>query len=174
MTIAVLHHIPFWVYPLLIGLTLLGWMQSKSRVIPMWRGLILPVVMTLLSLFALLNSFGSSLPGWPAWIIGFAIPILIALKLTRPESSFAESEPGQVTVPGSWWPLLLIGLVFVARFVVNVALGVDPSLAASFGFGLLTGLTYGALSGAFVVRAMPVIELFRRRLQWPHTKTGHS
>ena len=154
-----LQHVPIWVFPLLVGLIVLGWSQTRSRTMPLWRALVLPLVMTVMSPLAVLASAGVLLVALPAWLLGWLLPVVLAGHRARPAR--LQIDAGRITVPGSWWPMVLILSIFVARFVVGATLGVNPALADSAALSLAIGLVYGLLSGAFIARVIPLLRSFK-------------
>ena len=51
--------------------------------------------------------------------------------------------------PGSAMTLVLIVVAFCAKYTLNVALAMEPQLAAQVGFAMLFGAIAGLVSGAF-------------------------
>ncbi|EDP99993.1 DUF6622 family protein [Shewanella benthica] len=53
---------------------------------------------------------------------------------------------------GSWWPLFLILMIFVFKYVVNVLLATHEEVADQVAFIAGVSLLYGCFSGFFMSR----------------------
>jgi hypothetical protein len=153
MLIQIVSRTPLWVWGLLLVLISIGLSQLFTRTVSAKRITLMSAAMTALSLYGTLSAFGSMphiLLGWLAAAVAAAW-----LVLQRPLSAHTRYNTAtrQFTVPGSWVPLVLIMGIFLTKYVVGVALSMQPALAQHTGFGLGFGSLYGAFSGAFIARA---------------------
>ena len=151
---------PLWVWPLLLALLWLGFDQTRARVVGLRRILLLPAVMTGLSLSGAMTSFGAGPLVLLVWSIAVCIGTGLAVK--RPAVSLARYDPATALfhLPGSWAPLALILGIFSAKYATGATLAMQPALAASIEFSTLVSAVYGVFSGIFVGRA---IRLWRLR-----------
>lgn len=63
---------------------------------------------------------------------------------------------------GSWMPLALILCLFLTRFIVNVALAINPDLLQRSSTALAAGFIYGTFSGIFLARSLVTWRLARQ------------
>lgn len=155
MILTILRNTPMWAYALFAGLLFLGYIQSRTRTLPLPRVLLVPVVMVTFSLYGVLSAFGTGTLPIAAWAVlllastaGFA-----ALDLSRG----ATYAAGRFTVPGSWLPMAVILVIFFARYAINVGLAMNPSLRDVLAFALAASAGYGLASGFFAGRAAGLI-----------------
>ena len=139
---------PTWVFGLLLALIAYGYVLSKDRnVRPVVVG-ILPIVLGVLSLSRIFSSFGAEPLALTAWAAGTAVALLANRTLKQPAGAAWSEATQTFHVPGSWIPLALMMAMFFARYAMAVLQVMSPSLihtpqfstAASFGFGLLSGV----------------------------------
>ena len=149
----VLKGTPAWVYVLFVVLVGIGYLQTKPRSVSANRLVAVPFAMTGYSLFGVIAAFGAAAAGIAAWAAGIGAALAIGLVLKRPEGVSYVPASESFNVPGSWKPMALIMVLFFARYVINVALAIDPALRQAAAFTLAAALVYGLASGAFLSRA---------------------
>ena len=149
----VLKGTPAWVYVLFVALVAIGYAQTKQRSVSVNRLVAVPFAMTGYSLFGVITAFGAAAAGIAAWAAGIAGALAIGQLLKRPEGVTYAPASASFSVPGSWKPMALIMVLFFARYVINVALAMDPALRQAAAFTLAAALVYGVASGAFLSRA---------------------
>jgi hypothetical protein len=148
----ILRGTPIWVYPLFVGLIVLGYIQSKPRNVAPPMVAILPVALGVFSLSRVLAAFGPAPLPLLAWAAGTAAALLLSRALKQPAGARWSTATGTFHVPGSWTPLVLLMAVFFARYALAVSLVMMPALAHSAGFA--TAASFGLLSGMFIGRAL--------------------
>ncbi|MBI3372539.1 MAG: hypothetical protein HY017_12415 [Betaproteobacteria bacterium] len=156
MIFEILRRTPAWVFPLFFLLLYLGYAQSRTRSVTPARLAILPVAMPVLSLAGLLSVFGASAVALACWS---AAPLAAAWSVAAagiPRGVLIAPATGAFIVPGSWWPLSLIMVIFFTRYAVAVALARDASLSGLALFAMLVSTAYGLSSGYFVGRAVHI------------------
>ena len=154
---------PVWVWPLLVALIWLGAMQLADRTVPRSRALILPAVMILLSISGTLSSFGLRADAFAAWAAGAAGAVAINHLLARwPRGLQLANADGDILVPGSSVPLLLILCIFCLRFVIGATLATNSQLAADPLFVAAVCGILGACSGLFFTRAIAMLQVKAR------------
>jgi hypothetical protein len=150
----ILQNTPLWVYAILVYVVSLGFRQSADHRRTLRRATLMPLAMAALSLTGLQTSFAHEPIALAAWALG----LVVALLLARASGAWAGvrwlPDERLLFVPGSWMPLALMLGIFVVKFTVNVMLAIHPSLAVAEPFVTVTGLAYGAFSGAFVSRGI--------------------
>lgn len=160
--VPVLRHTPVWVWGLLAGLLALGATQLRDRSASLTRVSLLPISMTLFSIWGTFTALGSSnLPAIAAWVLAAAV----MFALLAPGSSDAQYDPVRrsYALRGSVVPLLLVAGVFLVKYVVGVDLAMAPRLMHDSEYALAVAGLYGAFTGIFLGRAF---RLWRLAL-WP-------
>ena len=83
---------PVWVWPLLLAL---GFSQTRPRNVSLARILILPMVMTVLSLAGPMTSFGISLAVLLAWCVSAGLAACLVIRRHLPALTRHESATGR-------------------------------------------------------------------------------
>ena len=151
----VLLHTPPWVWGVLALLIGLGIMQLRARGASRARLAIAPVALGALSLWGAVSAFGWQPAVLAAWLAGVGSAFAINAALRWPRQ--VERRGSAFVVPASAWPLVLMMAIFILRYVVNVALVLNPAGAHEASFALPMSLLYGALSGLFAARAWRIV-----------------
>ncbi len=154
MFIEVAKGIPVWVYGLFFGLLLLGWLQSRNRIVGRGRIFLLPTAMVALSIYSATAAFGAVAAVLGAWALGLAVAVAAGLSLGPPRGAAYLEAQRAFAVPGSWVPLGLMMAIFLTRFVVGFSLARQLPMAGQADFMAGAGFLYGALSGLFLARAL--------------------
>ena len=149
----IVSHIPVWVWPLLLALLWLGLSQSVTRNVTLRRITIMPLVMTSLSLLGTVGAFGANSGVLAVWLVGAAVSATVVLQQPLSDQTRYDSWTQRFTLPGSWVPLLLILGIFVTKFAVGAATGLQPGLRGNTEFSLGVAAVYGAFSGVFLARS---------------------
>ncbi len=172
----IIKRTPVWVWGLLAALLALGVSQLREQQRSLGRVIGLPVGMSAFGIYGLWTAFGGSPQQWPALLAWLATALVAsALMLWLPEGSNASqgefgkrSAPrfnagtGQLSIPGSVMPLLLILGIFMTKYVVGVEMAINPQAAHGAGFALGIGSLYGAFSGFFAGRTLRLWRLVRQ------------
>ncbi|WP_333802929.1 DUF6622 family protein [Sulfurospirillum sp.] len=151
MFMAILQHTPLWVYVLFFVLLILGWMQSRDRLVPYFRAFILPCIMMLFSIYGVVSAFGMSI-GIVAWSIGMMIVLALGIRIRVFYNAVFMEEHKAFAIKGSWLWLALMMIIFWLKFAVGVALARQLDIVYEPWFILSISLCYGLLSGVFLVR----------------------
>jgi hypothetical protein len=152
--IAIVSHTPTWVWAVFAALVLLGLRQTRTQDVSAARVWLVPAILGAASLLGALRGFaaaGELLTG-AAWGVGALLGLLSNRGLNLPRRVSANAD-GSFRVGGSVAPLLLFVGVFAIRYVVNVALAVQPSLAVSPVAATIAALAYGFTAGLLVARS---------------------
>lgn len=166
--IQILRGTPLWVYPLFLGLVVLGYLQSKPRHVAPAMVAVLPVVLGALSLSRVLAAFGPAPAVLAAWAAGTAAALLLNRTLRQPVGARWSAAAGSFLVPGSWVPLALMMAMFFARYALAVTQAMAPALARSAGFESAASFGLGLLSGLFLSRALWIWSRRSAALQFNH------
>jgi hypothetical protein len=89
------------------------------------------------------------------WAVGAALGFVSNRSLDLPRRVSANAD-GSFTVGGSIAPLLLFVGVFMVRYVVNVALAIQPSLAHDPVAAAAAAIAYGFTTGLLAARSRKI------------------
>jgi hypothetical protein len=160
--IEILLNAPLWAWLVLAGLFVLGGLQTMRRRMPLAAILILPAVMTALSLYSVGVSFADHVASLSAWGTGAAAALMLnGLMLRSPGGVRYDADAKRFELAGSFAPLALMLVIFATRFAITATAQVNPAAAASAGFVLATSATLGFLAGLFVSRALVIVTALR-------------
>ena len=124
MLLTIVQHTPSWVWMLLAALIWLGASQFFARSAGLRRVLLMPVAMTVFSVWGLGSAFGA-LPQLPAilgaWLVAACAVAALSLWLhrTAPTGTRYDATLRRFELPGSGWPLLLILGIFLVKWAAT-------------------------------------------------------
>ncbi|MCE9686592.1 hypothetical protein LZP73_10280 [Shewanella sp. AS16] len=153
--LTILSYTPNWVFLVLAGLIYLGLKLCRPVSMSGQRIILLPVMMTLLTLMSIKTSFGLTPTSGACWFAGLAAAL--TLWLTLAPTPRVTSVAGQYLLPGSPVPLILMLAIFVSRYLVNYSLATTQDLSERALFVLPVCLVYGAFGGIFIARALKLL-----------------
>jgi uncharacterized membrane protein len=161
--VPILRGTPTWVWGLLAGLVALGASQLRDRTVGLTRVSLLPVTMTIFSVWGTFSALGRSSHFEAAMFVWIAAAG-VAFALLGAGRSNAQFDPVRRTyaLPGSIVPLLLILAIFLVKYVVGVELAMAPRLVQDNQYVLTVAALYGALTGMFVGRSFRLWRLALR------------
>ena len=154
MLMKIVTNTPIWVWGLLLALVLLGIGETRARCVRLKRILILPSVMTGLSLSGMVLSFGFTPAVLMAWLVTSGFILRLIVRRPVPALTQYDHDTGIFYLPASWVPMALILGIFVIKYIVNATLAIYPELAKSTEFSTAVSALYGASSGVFIARAV--------------------
>ena len=163
----ILINTPVWVWGLLAALLVLGFNQTKSRIVGLSRVVLLPLSMSALSLYSTPSTFGASPTVLGRWLLTSALLVLLVTRFPLPAGAGYDSKARQFQLPGSWVPIALILGIFLTKYAVGVSVAMHPELKSHVNFASVVVILYGAFSGIFVGRALRLI-----RLAWLALRTA--
>lgn len=165
MFMTIISRTPTWVWLLLAALLILGLTQTRARQMTSVRATALPLVMTGLSLFGALSTFGFMPLPVGVWLIALGGSALAATAGGVWRGATWSAATARFEVPGSWLPMLIILSIFVVKFCVGVNVAMQPELKSNPQFSLFVCLIYGVFSGLFLARALNFWALLKRSPQ---------
>ncbi len=160
MLITILKNVPVWVWLLFALLLSLGYMQSRDRSVSRARIFLVPAIMAPWSLYSVVAMYKSSNLSIAllSWLMGISLAIALHIYLFGSIKSIRfNASTRRYQVPGSWLPLCLMLVIFLARFVSGVTTATQPSVAASDTFTMILCCILGACSGLFISRAVNML-----------------
>jgi hypothetical protein len=146
--ILVIVHTPIWVWGLYALLLFLGLQRTRDSVVPLWRMLILPIVVTLLAVSSVI---GAGLDSATATLLGLAAGALAGWPLER-LGSVRRLSDDRLWLRGEWLSLGQIVAVLVARYATNAVGAMNPVLHANQIWHLGTLFVCSLLSGILLGR----------------------
>ena len=153
----IVTHTPTAVWAVLAALILVGLRQTRTRTMSAGRVWLVPLVVGTASLAGALRGFagaGELLTG-VCWAAGAALGFVSNRSLDLPRRVSANAD-GSFTIGGSIAPLLLFVGVFLVRYVVNVALAIQPSLAGNPEAAAAAAIAYGLTTGLLAARSRKI------------------
>ncbi|MBB6559145.1 hypothetical protein HNP48_001812 [Acidovorax soli] len=155
----VLQKTPTWVWGLLAALVALGASQLVARTASLTRVAVMPVAMTLFSVYGLVSAFGGSgqvLGTLAAWLAAAAAvaTLTLVLRPAVPAGTRYLADARSFHLPGSPLPLLLILGIFLTKYLVGIELAMQPALAHDATFDLQIAALYGVFNGLFIARSV--------------------
>jgi hypothetical protein len=153
----IVTHTPTPVWAVLAVLVLIGLRQTRTQDLSPTRVWAVPAVVALASLVGAVRGFagaGELLTG-ACWAVGAALGFVSNRSLDLPRRVSANAD-GSFRIGGSIAPLLLFVGVFMVRYVVNVALAIQPALAVDAGTAAAAAIAYGLPSGLLAARSRKI------------------
>jgi hypothetical protein len=159
----VLKNTPTWVWGLFAGLMALGITQLRGGIRSMTRVTVMPVAMTIFSIWGTFTAFGASTEFGTVLVTWFTAAAVVgaAVAMTKAPATY-DRATRSFNVPGSWIPLALILGIFMTKYVVGVELNMQPQLARDGQFTVIVAGLYGVFNGLFVGRAVRLWRLALR------------
>ena len=160
----ILTHTPIAVWIALAAIVLFGLRQTRTVRMSAGRVWLVPLVVGVVSLASALRSFADAgeLLTAVCWAAGAALGFLSNRSLDLPRRVSANAD-GSFTIGGSIAPLLLFVGVFMVRYVVNVALAIQPALAHSPAAAAGAAIAYGLTAGLLAARSRKIWSTRRDR-----------
>ena len=146
---------PVWIA--LAALVLIGLRQTRTQDMSATRVWVMPLLVGAASLAGALRGFagaGEALTG-ASWAVGAGLGLLSNGSLDLPRRVSANAD-GSFRIGGSIAPLLLFVGVFLVRYVVNVALAIQPALASNPGAAVAAAIAYGLPAGLLAARSRKI------------------
>lgn len=149
-------HTPIWVWALYSLLLFLGFQRTRDSIVPVWRMLILPIVVTVL---AILSFIGAGPGALPAMLPGLVIGGPAGWQFERTGAT-RRLPDGTLWLRGEWWSFAQIALVLVFRYVTSVVAAMNPVLNANPIWHLGTLFISAALSAVFLGRTAARLRVY--------------
>ena len=160
MLMSILRHTPVFVWLILAALVWRGWSARRDREVAARKLAIIPLVLLALSLWGVLSAYASHAVTLPLWLAGVLAGTFVASRLVRGEVAVLP-ERAALLVRGSWVPMVVLVTMFLLKYVTNVALAIQPALAANASFANVSCALSGLLSGALFGNALPYLLAYR-------------
>jgi len=163
--LAILQHIPLWVFAVFALLVWFGVQGLSARTVPLWRLLVTPAVFIAWGVIALaLRSAPILIADWAA---AAAIGAAIAWTTVRLDGVEIDRTRGILRLPGSWLPLIRNMTIFSAKFALALAIARAPAWRETLAAWDIA--VSGASTGYFMGWLARLALAYRRR---PETLPG--
>lgn len=143
---------PWWVYLILIYLIIVGIKASKTRIVSLKKLFIIPLVFLIMSIETLISSFKIDLLNFSIWSLGILIGAIFGYIQTYRYKLKIDKENGLLEIPGTWSTLVIISVIFIAKYYISYELAVDPAIINENVFEISALLVTGVCTGLFIGR----------------------
>lgn len=154
--VTIIAHTPLWVWGLYAALLFLGLQRTRDSSVPLWRMLILPIVVALLAISSVI---GASPEGLAAASVGLLVGSGIGWTL-EPRDATRRLPDGKLWQRGEWLTLVQIALTLSVRYVTNVVAAMAPVLSANPIWHVSSFLVTAMLSGVFLGRVAAKLRIY--------------
>lgn len=151
-TYQTLINTPWWVYVLIVFLIKLGINASKTNIVSLKKLFIVPVVFTFMSIHTLLTSFQVNLLTLSTWTGSILIGIFLGWLQIYRYKLRVDKQHFLIEIPGTWSTMIIIIIIFVAKYYFGYQLAVDPHKANQTGFEFSMLAISGTCTGLFIGR----------------------
>jgi hypothetical protein len=169
MLLQILTHTPVFVWFLLAGLIVLGWRQSRDRLVAPLQVLALPALMLGLGGWSLAPGMAALPVVALAWLGALALGAAAGARTPQLPGTAWLAPSGRFRVPGSWVPMGFILVIFTLRYSSNVAFVMHPEWRGMLAVQATLAVVLGLVSGLAIGRAIGLLRLMRP--VWPATRT---
>jgi predicted dienelactone hydrolase len=150
----ILMYTPHWVFGLLAALVILGLWQTRTRTVSLPVAFILPTYMLITSFTGVLSHAGATLLVVASWLIAATISTSVSLVVMDKHKMKYALNTHKLLIQGSWWPLLIILGIFITRFALGVATGMELAIIHHPYFPMIVAFVLGSWSGFFIARSI--------------------
>jgi hypothetical protein len=151
LTQAILNTPP-WVWLLFAFLMFLGVRALKPSTTSLPRLAILPAVFFVWGVYGVIAAYGVHASSIAAWLAAFVIGVGCGTLLARTTTLEADRTNGRVRVAGGPSTLILILVIFAAKYVFGFLHATQPALFADARWWVSEIALSGALAGMFAGR----------------------
>jgi hypothetical protein len=156
LIIGILTHTPLYVWAIFAFIAFLGYQRTKDRTVQLWRLLLLPVIMVVLSVSGMIGAGASVLP---AILAGIAVGGVSGWLLER-EGATRRLPGGRVWLRGEWWSLVQVLSIFVVHYSLAVTGAINPALVADPTVHLVTTFVSSLLSAMISGRLLARLRVY--------------
>ncbi len=143
---------PWWAYVLFVYLIIVGVKASKTTIVSARKLFILPIIFTVMSIHTVFTSFQIDATIIFIWIGSIIIESLIGWVLVQHQKIQIDKTHLLIQLPGTWLTLILVLVIFAAKYYFGYELSVDPQLIKQTAFEFSMLFISGACTGLFIGR----------------------
>lgn len=155
---------PWWVWVLFAVLMSRGIRALKPATAPLWRFTIVPAVILVWGIAHVLLTVGFSPLSVGAYLLALAAGCVLGWLSALGIAVRVDRGRGLATVPGGPATLVLILVIFAAKYTLGAWHGMVPAVAAQDWFILVDAGSSGLIAGMFLGR---FAQLWRKYLRAP-------
>jgi hypothetical protein len=148
----ILAHTPVWVFPLIATVIWLGSRSLSERTLTLRSLILLPLVILMLSIGGSIATSANPLLAVVGWVVAAALGGAVGCSASRQPRSI-DVAAGDIIVPGSVVPLLVIIAIVAWRYVFGYLYGRYPALRADGDYALALIVGNALLGGVMLGRA---------------------
>lgn len=157
---------PPWVFILFLLLITIGIKQSRNRTTTKKALLAFPCIMIVYSSIDLVVSIGITPLSVLFFVVGFVVAWISPQQRLTPEIIRCEhtqaadpAEPLKFFVKGSWVPLIIILIIFTAKYIQGAITAMSPEISNTNQFTVLFSFINGIFLGLFSARVLTYAKL---------------
>ncbi len=151
--LGIVTHTPLWVFALFALLLVLGLNALRTRAVPPWQLLIVPLFFIVWGGFTLVQR-AQAMPSLVlAWLIAAALGAALAPAAWGFEAATPDRARNRVRVRGSAWPLIRNLGLFAVKYALTAAMAVAPRPWLPLADIAVSGLSAGYFLGWTVLLA---------------------
>ncbi len=143
---------PWWVYLIFLYLLWIGFQASKPRKIPLRRLFILPLLLTVWSLYGLFLRMDGRYGYFVVWIVALLVGGALGWVWVRKWKATVNWHEKTINLPGSWSVLIFVLIIFVAKYWFGYTYSVNPESVYNPTIFLSDAIISGFITGIFVGR----------------------
>jgi hypothetical protein len=149
---------PWWAFPLLALLVVLGLQATRSRTVR-WQLLVIAPAVFIAWGIARLVARSAANPLYLAdWSAAAACGIALAMATRHSNGIRVDRNRGVVHIAGSWLPLVRYMLIFLAKYALAAATALVPS--HGFEFTLADIAVSGVMAGYFSTQLIQLLRTY--------------
>ena len=156
---------PVWVWALLAFLLFLGIRALQPATTPLWRVALLPTIFFVWGLSNLVALYGLTLQRAAPWLAALVLGTVIGMLIAGRQPIRADRQRRLVRTAGGPLTLVLILLIFAAKYVFGYLHATRPGAFVEARFWLSELALSGVLAGMFIGR---FVGLWRQYRSAPH------
>lgn len=150
---------PVYVFVIFFTLLILGLIQLRERKAKTIKVLIMPLALVFYSFYSTISTFGFNFLVVGLFGLGVILIFLFSYLIDLSKLATYNFSKEEFLIKGSFIPLVLMMLVFFAKYVLNVFQALNNPILQNFLFVGASSLFFGILSGTFLVRALAILKL---------------
>lgn len=145
-------HTPWWVYLLLSYLIAVGIKASKARTIPFWKIFVLPTIFLSMSIQTLMTIENIEYLSLGSWVVAVLVGSLFGWWQVKRLDIKIDKKHSLIQIPGSWDTLLVILIIFIAKYYFGYEKATNPVVVAQLNFKVSMLVLSGMCTGLFLGR----------------------
>ena len=147
-----LSNTPWWVYLLLAYCIFAGIKAGRGGVVPYFKVIIIPIVFAYLSLHSLFTHFSLTAFVISVFCTSLALGVLSGYIQGFKQNIVVDRTRLLIKTPGTWSTLVIILIIFFAKYYFGYASAVDPELLENTNFEFAMLFVSGITAGLFIGR----------------------